>query len=238
MTLFELTQLVREHIRDVDKSRYFVDTVELIDICQREALRLAAALGMGDEVKVNAVTFALGDFDYDLPADVEPTRLERVRCQKDGRLLEKRAPDDIMFWRQSPSVNNGAPIFYATRIKSNGTTVEMLVHPPPQSDWAGTKADLTRGGLPKLITVGTFYDGTQNTDLNTALPFGSLGCDALALLAAVNLLAKMPEEECARRGISKDVLSRWDGEVRDLTTRERGRLETFKRTTAMRQRRW
>lgn len=237
MTLFEATQLVREHLRDVDKARYFVDTIELVDVMQRESLRLAGAIGMGDEVKLNAITFALGDFDYNLPVDKELLRAERVVCQRDGRVLQKRSPEDIMLWRQGQPAN-GNPMVFALRMKSDGLTPELLVHPAPDAAWVGTRADLTRGSLPKLITTGTFYDGTQSTDMNTELPFGSFGCDALALLTAINVLAKMPEDERQKRSITGDVIQRWDGEVADLIGRERDRLESFKRTASMRQRRW
>lgn len=195
---------VRFHLRDREKGRQAFSAFEVYATIDARLKLFAGRLDLGDTwTKVaDTNTLAITNATDTYILSVTPLhRLQKVRLastQLELEILSQAGFEERRSGNVNPSANPGNPT--ACRLWEDGSQgLYIQLDPWPRG---ADDIEVLRSSLP--VTV---------SDESSVIPLDDASLEGLAYDVAHELGLKMPPEERERRGLSPDVLAKWEQSV-------------------------
>lgn len=210
-----------------DSSNIAFTASEYEDAISRQCRILAPEVGIGD-TSVGTVSWAEGDWQYDIPAGTHNVEqiagIRRVEFFHDPyrTICSKLQPKDLME-RRLARRGNGVPTFFALHERAD-QTLELLIDPPPNASYVGA-ANIVASYLP------------ENGDVDP-IPFADDAIEAIKTAAALELLSSMSEEDFAARKLSPNYASFLAQQLPTQKLRCLERIEMMKQRSGSIRKRW
>ena len=222
-TVAEVRSGVRTYTRDRNAADSLLSPFEINHLIHGEAQRLFAEIGINPTWETGIVSVVSGTYEYTISVASGKANLSQVvalRLASRNWPIQRITDEQLESMRRGPSQASGFPLYAAIR-ESDSQTLKLRLWPTPNEN---DSIDWLRSWVPVWSTT------TPDTD---SIPLSDDAIRILEKRVAKAILSLLPDEQIAKRGISKEVVGLWDRDVAEGVRLERIRINSLKRTGMM-----